>query len=331
MIFLSFVKSVQAINHITEFHWEVESNWSISVYSRTAIKNKKVIKSRTCKVTLITPSKGGLGYADEPPMDLSLTWLLKQIDADELTSQFNVDLEDDGTKTPRRNDAVQQAIDFTAQLRIWCQEIQKSFIFGHLQQIIQQHNPALLKPVLSNFTIKQLFGVKSQYSIFNPILPLMEESGQSNSDDVSNDIELSTIGLQRLNAVNDNDGHEVLLSSKDISNLLNEHVCTLEGAVSGIKEAWPSDSSGSVMSSYEAILSLIIRHLIELSTQYTDTMGYIESMMENQLIAAIGTRLTPHDLDKFVKYHNARLLSPMPQPFSHAIRRPEHYPGKFFF
>ncbi|KAL3793709.1 hypothetical protein ACHAW5_008056 [Stephanodiscus triporus] len=55
-------------------------------------------------------------------------------------------------------------------------------------------------------------------------------------------------------------------------------------------------------------------------------MNYVESMLETQLVNAIGKRLTPNDLDKFVKYHNARLLSPIPQPFSHAIRCPGHNP-----
>jgi hypothetical protein len=60
-------------------------------------------------------------------------------------------------------------------------------------------------------------------------------------------------------------------------------------------------------------------------------MTYIESTLETQLVDAIGKRLAPNDLDKFVKYHNARLLSPMPRPFSHAIRCPGHNPGKFSF
>jgi hypothetical protein len=67
--------------------------------------------------------------------------------------------------------------------------------------------------------------------------------------------------------------------------------------------------------------------LIDLSDQYTATLNYVESMLETQLVDAIGKRLTPNDLDKFVKCHNARLLSPMPQPFSHAIRCPGHNPG----
>jgi len=316
-------KTMKAINHITEFHWEVEIKWSISVYSGTDVEDGKVIKSRTCKTALITQSKG-LESTNSHPIELSLTWLLQQIDTAELTSHFKVDTEDDRTKTPRRNDAVQKAVDFSAELLKWCQRIQKSFIGERLQLILRKHNPALPKP--HTFMAVHLLGIKDQFSIFNPILPiLMEESVPSDRDHGINEVDSkSTIGLLCSN--DDNEEQKTLLSSKDISKLLNEHIRTLEGAVCGIETAWPSDSSESVLSSSEATLSLLISHLVDLSNQYSETMTYIESMMENQLIAAIGKRLTPNDLDKFVKYHNAKLLCPQPQPFSHCIRQPKHYP-----
>jgi hypothetical protein len=156
----------------------------------------------------------------------------------------------------------------------------------------------------------------------------MEEREPSDGDEASSGVEgRSIIGLQSSNG-NDDD-HKALLSSTDIAKLLNEHLRTLDESVVGIETAWPSSSSvdGILLSSSEATLSLLSSHLQDLSSQYTESMSYIESMMENQLIAAIGKRLNSSDVDKFVKYHNARLLRPAPQPFSHAIRRPEHYPG----
>lgn len=267
-----------------------------------------------------------MGFTTLPPVELSLTWLLQQIDTTELTSQFKVDVEDTDTKTPRRNDAAQKAVDFAAQLGQWCRMIQQTFLKGLLWRTVHKHNPAL--PLPQPFTIKQLLGVKDQYSIFNPILPLMEEREPSDGDEASSGVEgRSIIGLQSSNG-NDDD-HKALLSSTDIAKLLNEHLRTLDESVVGIETAWPSSSSvdGILLSSSEATLSLLSSHLQDLSSQYTESMSYIESMMENQLIAAIGKRLNSSDVDKFVKYHNARLLRPAPQPFSHAIRRPEHYPG----
>eukprot|EP00585_Thalassiosira_rotula_P016758 CAMPEP_0196193486 /NCGR_PEP_ID=MMETSP0911-20130528/49561_1 /TAXON_ID=49265 /ORGANISM="Thalassiosira rotula, Strain GSO102" /LENGTH=999 /DNA_ID=CAMNT_0041465725 /DNA_START=1424 /DNA_END=4423 /DNA_ORIENTATION=- len=168
-------------------------------------------------------------------------------------------------------------------------------------------------------------GITKQYSLFNPILPLMKEkSDQDGGGDDNGAENKSIIRLQSSNE--NNDDCKTLLSSQDISKLLNEHVRTLEAAVSGINGSWPPESSDGVLSSSEATLSLIFGALQDLSTQYDDSLSFIEKMMENQLVAAIGKRLTPNDLDKFVKFHNVRLLRPTPKPFSHAIRRPDHYP-----
>jgi len=322
----SSTKTFKTVQHVTEFHWEVEFNWSISVYSGTSVGDKKVIKSRKIKTIIITPSKEELQHFSSPPIDISLTWLLKQIDAAELSSQFKVDTEDADTKTPRRNKDVQEAVNFALKLQRWCQSIERSFIRGQIHHILQTHNPALSKPL--THTSDKLLDVKNEHLIFNPILPLMEDSAPTQGhDDSTNSVESkSIIGLQSSN-INDDD-HKALLAPTDISKLLNEHVRTLEDAISEIEKSWPSGSGDEILSSSEATLSLLNNHLIHLCIQYTESMSYIEQMMENQLIAAIGKRLTPHDLDKFVKFHNAKLLCPKPQPFSHAISRPAHYPGK---
>lgn len=292
------------------------------------MEDKKVIKCRSCETTLITQSKGGVpGSSNLPPAELSLTWLLKQIDS-ELASKFKVDIEAEGTKTPRRNDAVQHAEEFASHLRQWCDRIQNSFVNRHLKSIVQTHNPAIPKP--QAHTLHQLLGAKDQYSLFNPILPLMEDEDNTfNEDDGRYYVENKqhTIGLH-ISCIDD-DENKLLLSQTDISKLLNLHIQSLDVAICGLKENWSSDESECLLSSSEATLSLLISHLMDLSDQYTATMTYIESMLETQLVDAIGKRLTPNDLDKFVKYHNARLLSPMPRPFSHAIRCPGHNPGKF--
>ena len=308
----------------------MKSIWSISVYSGTALEDKKVVKCRSCATTLITQSKGCVpGSSNLPPTELSLTWLLKQIDF-ELASKFKVDIEAEETKTPRRNDAVQHAEEFASRLRQWCDRIQNSFFDGHLKSIVQTHNPAIPKP--QAHTLHQLLGAKDQYSLFNPILPLMEDKDNASNeyhDRYCVENKKHTIGLH--SSCIDDDENKLLLSQTDMSKLLNLHIQCLDVAICGLNANWSSDESECLLSSSEATLSLLISHLIDLSCQYIASMTYIESMLETQLVDAIGKRLAPNDLDKFVKYHNARLLSPMPRPFSHAIRCPGHNPGKFSF
>jgi len=323
MITRTHRQHTKIVNRITEFHWESTIDWKISIYSGTAVENKKVIMSRVCKTGLITQSKRhDLENTVAPPIELSLSWLMKQISQHtsdkqikSLNSQFNIDTDDVKTKTPRRNDAVQEAEEFATRLRQWCEFLRTTFLRGTLRTIMQRNNPA--KPTPSTTSVGQLMDVKSQYALFNPILPLMEEH------------EPHEHGVDSIN--NNTAVQNGLLSAQDTSKLLDEHAQTLARAYDSVKTTWPGASKPLILTSSEATLSLLCDHLIDLSIQYRDTMDYIESMLESQLIAAIGKRLTSKDVDTFVKYHNARLLSPSPRPFSHAIRRPEHYPGKYRF
>ena len=85
---------MKAINHVKEYHWETTINYVFSVYSGTAVEDRKVIKSRTCKSTIITQTKESMESTNFST-ELSLTWLMKQINTNELTSQFKVDTEDE--------------------------------------------------------------------------------------------------------------------------------------------------------------------------------------------------------------------------------------------
>eukprot|EP01082_Thalassiosira_pseudonana_P012433 g11301.t1 g11301 contig5:555219-557969(+) len=320
----------KVVQHIKEYHYTLETTWSISIYSGSLIEGKKVLKSRTCSSTLIARTKctGDL-YSEKqsfPPRDVSLTWLMQQIDASNLSSQFKVDTEDaKTTKTPRRNDAVQKSLDFADQFVDWCLSIQKFFAQTLARNALDKHNPA--KPNPLPFTLESLTGVNKQYSIFNPILPLMEDASDqiATSKDITAVDSKSMLALQRSN--DSSDETKATLSNSDLSKILDEHVRTLEEAINGVSKSSQPEQSESIISCSEVSIYLLSTHITELRSTFSDSMSYVEYMLETQLIAAVGKRLTSDDLDAFVTFNNARLLTPPPQPFSLAVRRgPEHYP-----
>jgi hypothetical protein len=100
----------------------------------------------------------------------------------------------------------------------------------------------------------------------------------------------------------------------------------MAAALAKIKKAFPPDTEDNVFAVSEATLLMITLHITHLCSNFVESMAYVEECLEKQLTDAIGKRITADDLDSFVKFYNARLLSPMPQPFSHAIRCPEHTP-----
>jgi hypothetical protein len=345
---------MKAVNHVTEFHWEVNNVWTISVlYSGSSNveqhqqqqQQQDIIQSRSCETTIITQSKDGIipgSSSNLLPIELSLTWLLNQSDTtamtmttpsstpssssddehhNQLDSKFKVDMEAHTTKTPRRNNDIDQAIEFTSQLRQWCSTIRNAFINTHLHGIIEQaHNPAIPQPRMN--TVNQVYNVKDQYVLFNPILPLMKDDDVNNRSNNNNDHDDDN---DNNNNENESDStSSILLSQGDISKLLNQHVHTLDTAINSIQtstSSWPTNDSDNLLSSSEAKLSLIISHLMDLANQYMDAMAYVESMLESQLIRAIGKRITHTDLNQFIIQHNVKIMNIKPRPFSHAIRR----------
>ncbi len=154
---------------------------------------------------------------------------------------------------------------------------------------------------------------------------MVEEEGIQTADDI--DIESkSVLRLQSSSSDGGSDKQHFVLPTKDITKLLNEHVNSMAAALASVEKSFPPDKEDNIIAFSEATLSLLTVHLPHLCNNFLDSLAYVEHMMEEQLNNAIGKRITPDDLDTFVKFHNARLLSPMPQPFSHAIRRPEHTP-----
>jgi len=307
-------KVFKAVKHVKEYHYDLETNWSISIYSGTSIKEKKILKSRASNMILIT-------QVQKPPVkiteleEVSLTWLLGQITTETLATQFQIDVEDSKTITPRRNEAIEKALEFAGidstagvqhgKLHAFLTCID-TFFESLRSAILSNHNPAVPSPDPVFTAMRQNFDFYD-YSIFNPILPLMEDDNQSAT------------------AVEERDSCKVL-SKEDMTKLTNEHARSLEEALENIAKSTPSDQSPNAFACSERMLMLLSFDMLELMSNYSKSVSYIESMMESQLIAAIGKRLESDDIDKFTTFHNARLLQKAPNQFSHAIRQPEHYP-----
>ncbi len=262
-----------------------------------------------------------ISQSHKPPVkiteleEVSLTWLLGQINTETLATQFQIDVEDNKTKTPRRNEAIEKALEFagvdsTAGVQhgklyafLTCID---TFFESLRSAILSTHDPAVPSPDPVFTAIRENYDF-GDYSIFNPILPLMEDVNQS------------VVALEEGESCK-------VLSKEDMAKLINEHAKSLEEALEKISKSTPSDQSPNAFACSERRLMLLSFDMLELMSNYSKSVSYVESMMESQLIAAIGKRLESDDIDKFTTFHNAKLLQKAPSQFSHAIRQPEHYP-----
>lgn len=78
----------------------------------------------------------------------------------------------------------------------------------------------------------------------------------------------------------------------------------------------------------EANLIVALQHANHVSEAFSEGVDYIEKMLHDQFVAAIGKEVTPVDFANYLTFHNRKIFAEgyRPQPFSFAVRRPEHSP-----
>ncbi|KAI8908096.1 hypothetical protein DFJ77DRAFT_473676 [Powellomyces hirtus] len=121
------------------------------------------------------------------------------------------------------------------------------------------------------------------------------------------------------------DGASVMLSPADLGLFLQEQRRSLEEKFQMVDKAV---SSGKLITTVEGKLMVTLQHAMSLSATYASSVDTVESMLRNQLIAAIGHSLQPEDFTQLVRFNNQKLFKPqyVPAAFCFAVQRPNHSP-----
>ena len=117
-----------------------------------------------------------------------------------------------------------------------------------------------------------------------------------------------------------------LLSLADVTKFLNEQCRSLDEAVNKLVASFSDDAQ--FVTSAEAKFMLYMGHIGDIQSMWSHGVDYIEGMLRDQLVAAIGKVVQPSDFDQFMTHHYRKIFASQyaPQPFCYAIRRPNHYP-----
>eukprot|EP00534_Pseudo-nitzschia_fraudulenta_P008520 CAMPEP_0201150568 /NCGR_PEP_ID=MMETSP0851-20130426/11673_1 /ASSEMBLY_ACC=CAM_ASM_000631 /TAXON_ID=183588 /ORGANISM="Pseudo-nitzschia fraudulenta, Strain WWA7" /LENGTH=1014 /DNA_ID=CAMNT_0047427253 /DNA_START=66 /DNA_END=3110 /DNA_ORIENTATION=- len=343
-------KSETIVHRFYKEDYTIEANWELSIYSGTDVENRRVISSRTGATCDF--SRKRLYVSDEDPdeplpfplrresdpQEVSLTWLLQQIEVKEegpVKSHFAIDVspnknksKNSHTKTPSRNPQIDQAKKFFFSVQRWVHNVGTRFLRGYQKYQRVDDLEATLR--------------HRDDTIFVPILPLLVEKREQGeggfrnevlSSVASNDaIESESDSFVSLPPTQDSDNQEggdvavspsSMLSVEDTTRFLDEEARTLSEMERKLRTEFPDRK---LISSAEAMVFVFCRHVGQVLDRYHQSIQYIEFMLEEQLVAAIGKKVSSDDLDKFMRHHNQKILNPSPNPFCHTIRRPEHYP-----
>lgn len=333
------------VKRVTRQHYTIDKEWQISIYFSTDVENRWVIQERknaSFDFVRDIPHDTKSAECQEPPfpaksdidpIDLSLTWLLEQIDTKELKSHFAVDTSPTNTKTktPKQNVEIGKALDFFSDVNEWTLLVHALFADDYPRTIHSGKGSGEEKSLARG--LEQL----DSRSVFVPIIPLLEDrpsdvevaiqnESTSGRDDPEAKAILSLAPTTK-HIESDSMTRSPLLSTADTTAFLNEHIRTLAEVQTKLNQQYPNpETSTKLVSSAEAYLCVICLHTRQLVDRYTESINYIEQMLEKQLITAMNKRVNGADLEKFMKYHNDKMLSPSPVPFCYSIRRPNHYP-----
>ena len=308
------------IKKVKEFHWQVDTHWEITIFSGTNVDKKTFLKGRDSSSVVITQSDQAPleNKVQHKPKDLNLTWLLQQVDCKKGATIFTIDTE--RSKTPRRNEQVDSALSFFHSMENWTLGVRQHFTCFLRKEVFQKHNPVIATDSTNAVSISK--ACSSSGEIFIPIVPLL--------DDFSDDKKLQS-GEEKskssfLLPPEDPGKSGLVLRNTDLVKILNEQVRSVNNKIQDLMTIFPSTDQSDLFSITEAILVLLSMHSEELTYYHQQAMGYIEKMLEKQLVNAIGKHFSTSDLDKFMRFHNTKYLNIPPKSFCHAIGRPNHYP-----
>ena len=292
------------VTSIPEHYWDFSFDYELFAFCGSDRGSKTVLQKRIGSFSFKTTSNAQ-PYPKvlvRNPIEVDISWIFPLVN-DRHQIQFRIDKESKACCTPRSNPEVESALVHFKKLSDWNNNVVEYFI-KHLLPIQLDHT----------YDLNSFCGD----GIFVPILPIFG-STEEQQQKLKNDVESSEDGASLV--VNQK---EILLSY--IQPFLDEHFRSLTKKIESFSTVFPSEEG--VITKSEAALLLCMNHSIDLTNSFLDSVNYVENMLRDQLISAIGKFVSPLDFSNYMAFHNLRLFRKdyLPVPFCYSIRRPGHSP-----
>jgi len=253
-----FQRKVKVTDVRNEYHWNVTSTYQLSVFGGTGSSGDdeqgrvRTLRTRTASATVITTAKQSPARNFSPAVvaDVKLTWLLEHLglsddDKDDSSgsgtkTKFSIDRLSKSCRTPRRNSEVFAALKFARDLAGWSYRV-GDHLKGTVDKLIPEQ-PVIREEEggatdLDNIVNERRLGKIMLEGIFHPIVPLMENG--------------------------------TVLRHEDAALFLQEQERTIDEAIQKWNKLFhdASTSPSKLVSSAEAEVTLLTRHLKELAQQ----------------------------------------------------------------
>jgi hypothetical protein len=327
---------------VVEQFWKFDFEYELFAFrgnKPTSDDDRLVFQTRKGRIELKTTD----GSKDSPPrpkivvrpaIDVQITWMLNQIEADATKLAFKIDRNEATCKTPRRNPAVEESLNWFALFQNWCNSVKHYFRFD-------------LFAVATGYSEEKSLDLASLdgSSLFVPVLPLFEDgvfqgapaitdgkpgAGSSSSSAALESTAVVVPGgalVLASGALSATSSLTAVLPASDLAKFLQEQKRAILEKFGELEKTFPVGNA-KLISTKEANMIVVLDHAQKITEHHHDGIEYIEFMLRKQLISAIGREIGPIDFSNYMRFHNRKLFREEyePRPFSHAIRRPDHYP-----
>jgi hypothetical protein len=347
---------------VKEYWWTVDVKYECFVFFGSDPNSEKLLLfDRVSSCDLITTGTKEApfpGHCRNVPIDVSLSWLIKNIlvKGNECLCNFSIDRTLKSCRTPRRNESTLSSVDFFTKFENWCRLIDrylKDDLEGKLGKYLSgfpSENP-VTRPSLELISPDRVFvPVLALFEDPNPcstINQTVDDQGSEHQDlpqtalsqkpSASSEADLSLLPRNKSLPLATIPGtssyiRAPLLSIEDIDLLMKEQRRSLREEIASLENYFPSPDKNVVLSSAEAKICLCSLHLSTIASRFTTELDSIEDVLKSQLVDAIGKHLDPEDFSKYMRFHNSKLFKTeySPVPFCYSVRQPDHYPDGTF-
>lgn len=302
--------SSKTVTTVTDYFWTHIGTWQLYAYQGNNDKDRVVLQVQKFEHKITTNS-------DSPPLpkahvtapiELNITWLLQQLNSEGVLA-FQIDRTAKDCHTPRRNGDVKKAWEH-------CLE------FYALSERVNQR----MRQLFSRQTSDKLdMSAISCQGIFVPILPLFETRVE-HKDEIEEKEEEKNTCLVAVGPAMEGGPTSPLLPLGDVHKFLGEQQRSMSEKLAALAKVFPTNSTPISVAATTVVV--VLSHVQQCCESYNHAVQYIEHLLKQQLLAAIGKEVTPQDFQECMEFHNRKMFKDeyAPQNFCYAIRRPDHYP-----
>eukprot|EP01032_Pedospumella_encystans_P009555 gene9555-11236_t len=312
-----FRTTVKTITKVKEYIYLIDVDYTLSAHSGVGDNPAEVIHITSAGSQLETTLRNNSAPFNESTVDtfdVNISWLLKHQDEAASTATFSIDRAHASCATPRQNADVTAALQFQASFSSFCSNVHAKL--RHLFDVQSRHGEV----TAAKFDIAAV----NQEGIFNPVVPLFTNDSAvavvTDGGDATEQAVVATGGVSTHH-------QSVALSQPVVNQLVQEQRRSLAAKctqVAGLFTAAAGSStvtSKSVFGSSEATLMVVLQHLSQFAHYYEEGVDFIEHMIRQQLVAAVGKELTARDFAQYMTFHNRKVFKEayQPKPFSYAV------------